>query len=260
MIVAETRGNPLALLELPRGLSSAQLAGGFGVMSASSLSARIEESFLRQLESFPEDTLRLLLVAAAEPVGDPTVVWRAAERLGVSDGALTPAASAGLLEVGAWVRFRHPLVRSGVYRAASLSERQRVHAALAEATNSETDPDRHAWHRAQAASGPDEAVAEELERSAGRAQARGGLAAAAAFLERAATLSIDPARRAERMLAAAQVNVLAGAFEAALWLLAAAEHWLSDEFERARVDLPHEVPPRARSGASVVRRMAPRPE
>ncbi len=185
VIVAETRGNPLALLELPRGLSSAQLAGGFGVTSASSLSARIEESFLRQLESFPEDTLRLLLVAAAEPVGDPTLVWRAAERLGVSDGALTPAASAGLLEVGAWVRFRHPLVRPGVYRAAALSERQRVHAALAEATNSETDPDRRAWHRAQAASGPDEAVAEELERSAGRAQARGGLAAAAAFLERA---------------------------------------------------------------------------
>ncbi len=237
VIVAETRGNPLALLELPRGLSSAQLAGGFGVTSASSLSARIEESFLRQLESFPEDTLRLLLVAAAEPVGDPTLVWRAAERLGISDGALTPAASAGLLEVGAWVRFRHPLVRSGVYRAAALSERQRVHAALAEATNSETDPDRRAWHRAQAASGPDEAVAEELERSAGRAQARGGLAAAAAFLERAATLSIDPARRAERMLAAAQVNVLAGAFEAALRLLAAAEPWLSDEFERARVDL-----------------------
>jgi DNA-binding CsgD family transcriptional regulator len=225
VIVAETRGNPLALLELPRGLSSAQLAGGFGVTSASSLSARIE------------DTLRLLLVAAAEPVGDPTLVWRAAERLGVSDGALTPAASAGLLEVGAWVRFRHPLVRSGVYRAAALSERQLVHAALAEATNSETDPDRRAWHRAEAASGPDESVAEELERSAGRAQARGGLAAAAAFLERAATLSVDPARRAERMLAAAQVNVLAGAFEAALRLLAAAEPSLSDEFERARVDL-----------------------
>ena len=237
VIVAETRGNPLALLELPRGLSSAQLAGGFGVTSALSLSARIEESFLRQLESFPEDTQRFLLVAAAEPVGDPTLVWGAARRLGISDTALTMAASAGLLEVGAWVRFRHPLVRSGVYRAAALSERQRVHAALAEVTDPEADPDRRAWHRAQAASGPDEEVAEELERSAGRAQARGGLAAAAAFLERAAALSIDPARRAERMLAAARVNVLAGAFEAALRLLAETEAGPSSELERAHVDL-----------------------
>ena len=237
VIVAETRGNPLALLELPRGLSSAQLAGGFGVTSALSLSARIEESFLRRLESFPEETRRLLLVAAAEPVGDPTLVWGAAQRLGVSDTALTTAASTGLLEVGAWGRFRHPLVRSGVYRAAALSERQRVHAALAEVTDPEADPDRRAWHRAQAASGPDEEVAEELERSAGRAQARGGLAAAGAFLERAAALSIDPARRAERMLAAAQVNVLAGVFEAALRLLATAEAGSLDELGLARVDL-----------------------
>ena len=237
VIVAETRGNPLALLELPRGLSPAQLAGGFGLTSALSLSARIEESFLRQLESFPEDTQRLLLVAAAEPSGNPTLVWGAAQRLGVSDKALTTAASAGLVEIGDWVRFRHPLVRSGVYRAAALSERQRVHAALAEVTDPEADPDRRAWHRAQAASGPDEEVAEELERSAGRAQARGGVAAAAAFLERAGALSIDPARRAERMLAAAQVNVLAGAFEPALRLLAATEARRLSELAHAQADL-----------------------
>jgi DNA-binding CsgD family transcriptional regulator len=237
VIVAETRGNPLALLELPRGLSSAQLAGGFGATSASSLSARIEESFLRQLESFPEDTQRLLLVAAAEPSGNPTLVWGAAQRLGIPDKALTVAASAGLLEVGALVRFRHPLVRSGVYRAATLSERQRAHAALAEVTDPEADPDRRAWHRAQAASGPDEEVAEELERSAGRAQARGGAGAAAALLERAAALSIDPARRAERMLAAAQVNVLAGAFEPALRLLAATDARRLSELAHAQADL-----------------------
>jgi DNA-binding CsgD family transcriptional regulator len=236
-ILAETRGNPLALLELPRGLSQTQLAGGFGVTSGLSLSARIEDSFLRQLESLPEETQRLMLVAAAEPVGDPTLLWGAAERLGVSYDALTPAASAGLLEAGSRVRFRHPLVRSGVYRAASLSERRRVHAALAQVTDPEVDPDRRAWHRAQAAAGPDEEVAQELERSAGRAQARGGLAAAAAFLERAAALSVDPALRAERMLAAAHVHVQAGASEAALALLAAVQTGELDELERVRVDL-----------------------
>jgi DNA-binding CsgD family transcriptional regulator len=237
VIVAETRGNPLALLELPRGLSSAQLAGGFGVTSALSLSARIEESFLRQLESFPEDTQRLLLVAAAEPSGNPTLVWGAAAQLGIAPGALAPARAAGLLEVGGQVTFRHPLVRSAVYEAASLSERQSVHAALAEVTDPEADPDRRAWHRAQAASGPDEEVAEELERSAGRAQARGGLAAAAAFLARAAELTLDPSPRAQRALAAAQAKHQAGAFDAALGLLATAEAGPLDELRLARVDL-----------------------
>jgi DNA-binding CsgD family transcriptional regulator len=237
VIIAETRGNPLALLELPRGLSPAQLAGGFGVTSALSLSTRIEESFLRQLHSFPEDTQRLLLLAAAEPLGDPVLLWGAAQQLKVPYEALTIATSVGMLEVGTCVRFRHPLVRSGVYRAAPLDERQRVHRALAEVTDPYTDPDRRAWHRAQAAPGPDEEVAEELGRSAGRAQARGGLAAAAAFLERAGTLSVDPARRSERMLAAAEVNVLAGSFDAALRLLSATEPWLSSELQRARLDL-----------------------
>jgi DNA-binding CsgD family transcriptional regulator len=236
-IVAETGGNPLALIELPRGLSPAQLAGGFGLPGALSLSDRIEESFRRRLNDLGEDTQRLLLVAAAEPLGDPELLWHAATQLGVGAEAVAAAESAGLLTVGAWVTFRHPLVRSTVYRAASLSERQRVHAALAEATNSETDPDRRAWHRAQATSGPDEAVAEELERSAGRAQARGGLAASAALLERAAELTLDPSRRVQRSLAAAQAKHQAGAFDAALRLLATAEAGPLNELGLARVEL-----------------------
>jgi hypothetical protein len=174
-IVAETRGNPLALLELPRGLTPAELAGGFALPDAMPLSASIEESFRRRLEALPADTRVLLPVAAADPVGDPVLVWRAAERLGIPAQAAAPAAEAGLLEVGAQVRFRHPLVRSAAYRSASLPERQEVHRALAEATDPELDPDRRAWHRAQATPGPDEDVAAELERSAGpRARRRAG--------------------------------------------------------------------------------------
>jgi DNA-binding CsgD family transcriptional regulator len=236
-IVAETRGNPLALLELPRGLTPAQLAGGFGLPDALPLSGRIEESFRRRLEGLPAETQRLLLVAAAEPVGEPVLVWHAAEQLGIEVEDAAPAAAAGLLEFGARVRFRHPLVRSAVYRAASAEERQSVHRALAEATDPDVDPDRRAWHRAQATPGPDEDVAEELARSAGRAQARGGLAAAATFLERAVALTIDPARRSERALSAAQANHQAGAPDAALGLLAIAEAGPLDELQRARVEL-----------------------
>jgi DNA-binding CsgD family transcriptional regulator/tetratricopeptide (TPR) repeat protein len=236
-IVAETRGNPLALLELPRGLTPAQLAGGFGLPDALPLSGRIEESFRRRLERLPAETQRLLLVAAAEPVGEPVLVWHAAEQLGIGVEDAKPAAEAGLLEFGARVRFRHPLVRSAVYRAASAEERQTVHGALAKATDPDVDPDRRAWHRAQATPGPDEDVAEELERSAGRAKARGGLAAAATFLERAAALTLDPARRAERALAAAQANHQAGAPDAASGLLAIAEAGPLDELQRARVEL-----------------------
>jgi DNA-binding CsgD family transcriptional regulator len=236
-IVAEARGNPLALLELPRGLTPAELAGGFALPGALPLSGRIEASFRRRLEALPEETRSLLLVAAAEPVGDPVLVWRAAERLGVGTQAATPAAEADLLEVGTRVRFRHPLVRSAAYRSASLQERQDLHRALAEATDPKLDPDRRAWHRAHAAPGPDEDVAAELERSAGRAQARGGLAAAAAFLQRSVALTRDPARRTERALAAAQASLQAGGFDAALGLLATAEAAALDEFQRARVDL-----------------------
>jgi DNA-binding CsgD family transcriptional regulator/tetratricopeptide (TPR) repeat protein len=236
-IVAETRGNPLALLELPRGLPATQLAGGFGLPNLVPLTGRIEESFLRRLDDLPPQTRLLLLVAAAEPVGEPALMWRAATRLGIPGTAIEPAARTGLLDVGAQVRFRHPLVRSAVYRSASDVERQSAHRVLAEVTDSATEPDRRAWHRAQATLGPDEDVAGELERSAGRAQARGGLAAAAAFLGRAADLTADPVRRAERMLAAAQVNLQAGAFDEALALLAAAEAGPLDELGRARLGL-----------------------
>ena len=201
-IVAETRGNPLALLELPRGMSAAELAGGFAPPSAAGLAGRIEDGFRRRLDALPADTRRLLQLAAADPVGEPLLVWRAAERLGIRPEAATPAVEADLLEVGAQIRFRHPLVRSAAYRSASPAERSSLHAALAEATDAATDPDRRAWHRAQAAPGPDEQVAAELERSAARAEARGGVAAAAGFLEtrgdahaRARRARAPPARR-----------------------------------------------------------------
>jgi DNA-binding CsgD family transcriptional regulator len=236
-IIAETRGNPLALLELPRGLKPAELAGGFGLPDAMPLPSRIEESFRRRLQPLPLETQRLSLVAAAEPSGEPLLVWRAAGRLGIGDDAANPAAEAGLLEFGARVRFRHPLVRSAVYRAASLQERQRVHRALAEATDPEVDPDRRAWHQAQAAATPDETVARELELSAARAQERGGMAAAAAFLEKAAGLTPDPARRASRALSAAEAEQQAGAPDAGLRLLATAEAGPLDQLQRARVDL-----------------------
>ena len=237
LIVAETRGNPLALLELPRGLTPAELAGGFGLPGAVPLTGRIEDSFVRQLGALPDQTRRLVQLAAADPSGDRSLVWRAAGRLGIPVQAGAPAVEAGLVEFGGRVRFRHPLARSAAYRSASFADRQRMHAALAEVTDPLADPDRRAWHRAQAAAGPDEEVAAELERSAGRAQARGGLAAAAAFLERSVVLTADPARHAERILAAAQASMQAGAFGKALELLATAEAGPLDEFQRARADL-----------------------
>ena len=237
-IVAETQGNPLALLELPRGLTPAELAGGFGLPGPVSLSERIDESFRRQLEALPAQSRLLLLVAAAEPYGDLPLVWRAADRLGISPGqAAATAVDAGLVDFGARVRFRHPLLRSAAYRAASVKDRQAVHGALAEATDAETAPERRAWHRAQATSGPDEEVAAELERSAGLAQARGGLAAAAAFLKRSALLTADPARRANRTLAAAQAHLQAGAFGTALELVTDAEAGPLDELQISRADL-----------------------
>jgi DNA-binding CsgD family transcriptional regulator len=236
-IVAETAGNPLALLELPRGLTAAELAGGFGLPGALRLPGSVEESFRRRIDALPDQTRRLLLVAAADPTGDPVLVWRAAGRLGIDAGAARPAIQAGLAEFGGAVRFRHPLVRSAAYGSRSDRERQEAHRALAEATDPQADPDRRAWHRAQAALNPDEEVAAELERSAGRAQARGGIAAAAAFLERAAVLTPNPAVRAGRALDAAQAKVQAAAFDAALDLLARAEAGPLTEFQQARADL-----------------------
>src|SRR6266849_3210059 len=237
-IIAESGGNPLALLELPRGITAADLAGGFGVAGQQPVTGRIEQSFLRRIAPLPEVTRLLLLLAAAEPTGDPALLWRAAEDLGISAwDAAAPAEAEGLLTVAARVTFRHPLVRSAVYRAAPDADRRHAHRALAEATDPDTDPDRRTWHRAQAAARPDEDLAAELERSAGRAQARGGLAAAAAFLERSAGLTLEPRRRAERALAAAQAKYQAGAFDVALRLLAAAESGPLAEVQRARADL-----------------------
>ena len=236
-IIAETRGNPLALLELPKGLTPAKLAGGFGLPGVGELPGQIEDCYRQRVEALPSETQRLLLVAAAEPLGDPVLVWRAAETLGVHAGAVAPAATAGLLKIDVQVRFHHPLVRSAIYRAASPDDRRSAHRALARVTDPEADPDRRAWHAAQATSGPDEDVAAELERSAGRAQARSGLAAAAAFLERATGLTVDPARRVERALAAAQLTREAGAPDAALKLLSLAEAGPLDKLQSAKVDL-----------------------
>ena len=236
-IIAESGGNPLALLELPRAVTTTELAGGFGIPGAVPLSGRIEDSFQRRVAPLPEATRRLLLLAAAEPTGAPALLWRAAGQLGIPPAAAIPAESEGMLAFGARVTFRHPLIRSAIYRSASPAERRQVHRVLAEATDRQLDPDRRAWHLAQAAPGPDEDVASELECSADRAQARGGLAAAAAFLERAATLTLKPALRAERELAAAGAAAQAGAFDAALRLLAAAEAEPLDQLQSARGDL-----------------------
>jgi DNA-binding CsgD family transcriptional regulator len=236
-ILAETHGNPLALLELPRGLTSQRLAGGYGLPAAVRLAGGIDECFRQRLHGLPEGTQLLLLVAAAVPIGDPGLVWRAAARLGIGPDAAEPAVEDGLAEFGTRVQFRHPLVRSVVYGSASSQARREVHAALAEATDPQLDPDRRAWHRAHATIGPDEAVAAELERCADRAQARGGRAAAAAFLERAALLTPKPICRTDRALRAASANLHAGAFDAVRRLLSIAEAGASTDLQQARIDL-----------------------
>jgi DNA-binding CsgD family transcriptional regulator len=236
-LIAETGGNPLALLELPRSMSAAELAGGFEPPAGGDLPSQIEDQYLRRVEALPESTRQLLVLAGADPVGDATLVWRAAETLGIGAGALGPAEDAELLEIGERVRFRHPLVRSAVHRGGPPAERQRAHRALADVSDPELDADRRAWHSALATTGPDEDVAAELERSAGRAQARGGLAAAAAFLQRSVALTPDAARRADRALAAAQACMYAGGFDAAQGLLRAAEAAELEAVGRARVAL-----------------------
>ena len=234
-IVAETRGNPLALLELPRGLTPGELAGGFARPDAQPLAGRIERSFVRRLASLPGQTQRLLLTAAAEPLGDVRLLHGAAARLGIGPDAARAAEEAGLIEIDLGVRFHHPLVRAAAYRAATGTDRRAVHRALAESTDPDADPDRRAWHRAHAAVGPDEAVAAELERSAARAAARGGVAAEAAFLERATMLTPDPRRRGPRAIAAARAKLDAAAHDDATELLTMAEACRLDELERAQV-------------------------
>jgi len=236
-IVAETHGNPLALLELPHSMRAADLAGGFGVPGpAAAVTVSIEDGFRRRIELLPTGARRLLQLAAADPVGEPLLVWRAAEQLGVERRAAAVAAQEGLLEIGTQVLFRHPLVRSAAYRSASPMERHELHAALAEATDPNVDPDRRAWHRARAALGPDEQVADELVRSAARAQARGGIAAAAAFLDSAATVTPEPARRSQRLLVAARAMLDAGHLDVALARLAAVEAGSMGARESAEVE------------------------
>jgi DNA-binding CsgD family transcriptional regulator len=236
-LVVETRGNPLALLELPRGLTPAQRAGGFGLTEALPLSAQIEETFTRRLAGLPGQARRLLLLASAEPTGDLALLWRAAHLQGLPESAGELLESEGLLALTSGAAFRHPLVRSAVYRAAEPDERRAAHRALAEAIDPVRDPDRRAWHLAAATARLDEDVAAELERAAGRAQARGGLAAAAAFLERATELTVEPARRADRALAAARAHLYAGAFDDALRLLPTAEAGSPDELQQAHAEL-----------------------
>jgi DNA-binding CsgD family transcriptional regulator len=235
-ILAETRGNPLALLELPRGSSPAALAGGFGLPDGGSLPERIEASFQRRVTELPAATQSLLLLAAADPTGEPALLVRAAAELGTPTDAVAPALAEGLLELGLQVTFRHPLLRSAIYRAAPADDRRAAHRALAAATDATLDPDRRAWHRAHATAEPDEEVAHEMERSAGRARARGGLAAAGAFLERAAALTPDPGKRARRAIEAASTMQLAGDPRAALALVATAAAGPLDETERAMLE------------------------
>jgi DNA-binding CsgD family transcriptional regulator len=238
-ILAEAAGNPLAIVEFSREVTEAgELAGGFGISPwiARPLADRVAERYLARVTGLPAATRRLLLAAAAEPLGDPALLRLASTRLGLDLGDLAPAEAAGLVRLDAHVTFRHPLVRSAIYRSAPAADRQAAHAALAEATDPEQDTDRRAWHRAQATFGPDEEAAADLEQSANRALGRGGPAAAAAFLERAAALSPDPAERARRNLAAAQPRYDAGAPREAAQLLAAARTGPLDELQRARAD------------------------
>jgi DNA-binding CsgD family transcriptional regulator len=236
-IVAETRGNPLALLEIPRGLTPAELAGGYGFPDMAPIPADMEDTFGKRIQALPEPTRRLLVLAAADATGDPGLVWRAAALLGIPADAAAPATQAGLAEFGTRIRFRHPLVRSATYQSATPAEQQHAHGALAQVINPATDAERRAWHRAHAVTGPDDDVAEELEHSAGQAQARGGLAAAAAFLERATMLTLDPTQRATRALSAATAKIEAGALDAALDLLATAEMGPLNDLQQARADL-----------------------
>ncbi len=236
-IVAECHGIPLALLELPRTWTVEELAGGFGLPENRSVAGRIEQSYLQRLSQLPTHTQLLVLVAAADPLGDPALLGRAAEHLGLDMKVADPAVDAGLLRLRARVEFAHPLVRSATYGAAAIGDRRRVHQALAESTQPDSHPDRRAWHRALATAGPDEDVASELARSASRARARGGLAAAAAFLTRATELTPTARGRTPRALDAALANVQAGAFDTALRLLTLAADGPLDGLQRAQVDM-----------------------
>jgi DNA-binding CsgD family transcriptional regulator len=236
-IVNETHGNPLALVEWPRGLTLAELAGGFGMPSTMAMTGQIEENFRRRLAELPWSTQVFLTVAAAEPTGDALLVWRAARALGVEADDATPAVNADLVEIGVRLSFRHPLVRTAAYRSAAPADRQAAHRALADCTDERIDPDRRAWHRALGSPGPDEDIAAALESTSARARARGGLAAAGALLERSAALTLDGSRRGDRILASADAYQEAGSFDLAARLLANAESLELGDAARAHVAL-----------------------
>jgi DNA-binding CsgD family transcriptional regulator len=248
-IIAETGGNPLGLLELPRAMSAAERAGGFALPPAATLSGHLQDLYVRRVLALPEPTRQLILLAATDPTGDATLLWRAAQTIGVTREAADAAETEKLLDVGPRVKFRHPLVRSAAQLVASPEERRAAHLAIASVTDVEHDPDRRIWHLAAAATGPDEDIAAELERSADRAQDRAGLPAAAAFLQRSAALTPSSKLRTERILAAAHAHLHAGAFGATLGLLAEAEAAAVDELHAARVDLLRGQVDRAASAA-----------
>jgi DNA-binding CsgD family transcriptional regulator len=235
-IIAETGGNPLRLLELATGMSEAELAGGFSDPPTASLPGQLQDHYLRRVRILPEPIQQLMLLAAADPTGDATLLWRAAKTLGLGSDAAASARTEQLLDIGSQVRFRHPLVRSAAYMAGSPEDRRAAHLALAAATDAQADPERRVWHLAAAAAGPDEEVAAALEQAAAKIQARAGLAASAAFLERSVMLTAEPRLRADRALTAALANLHAGAFDAALGLLAQAEADSADDLQRARVE------------------------
>jgi DNA-binding CsgD family transcriptional regulator len=235
-IVAETGGNPLGLLELARGLAEAELAGGFAGPRQANLPGQLQDHYLDRVRVLPEPARQLMLLAAADPTGDATLLWRAAQTLGLGPDAAAAARTRQLLEIGSQVRFRHPLVRSAAYVAGSPEDRRAVHLALAAATDTQADPERRVWHLAAAATGPDEEVATALEQAGAKVRARAGLAASAAFLRQSVMLTAEPGRRTERALAAALAYLHAGAFDIALGLLARAEAHAVDDLQRARAE------------------------
>jgi DNA-binding CsgD family transcriptional regulator len=234
-VLTETRGNPRALVELLRGLPPARLAGGFGLPGA--LVPGIPGSLPDQLRALPAQGRLLLLAAAAEPTGDPALLQRAARRLGIAAEAELPVAETGLVTLGTRVVFADPVVRSAIYHSAPVHDRRAAHHALAQAVHPQAEPDRRAWHQSQALGEPEEEAAAELERTAARAEARGGLAARAAFLERAALLTPQPARRSARTLDAAAVMLTAGEAGNAAKLLDLAEAGILDDHRHARAVL-----------------------
>jgi DNA-binding CsgD family transcriptional regulator/tetratricopeptide (TPR) repeat protein len=251
-IVAETHGNPLRLLELPREMSPGELAGGFGAAHASPTSGPMEEHYTRRIRALSEPTQQLLLLAAADPSADATLLWRAAEMLGIPRSAAVAAESEQLVEIGSQVRFRHPLVRSAAYASGAPDDRCAAHAALAEAIDAEVDPERRVWHLAAAATGPDDVIASQLEHAAVAAQARAGLAGAAALLQRSVELTSDSERRADRALAAAQAHLHAGSLDAAMALMAEARALAIDDVQRGRVErLMGEAQYRSKPGPEV---------